>query len=93
MGLTYEQVKSIQNQFYQEYFRQPYNEVMSTVGIARLQGMQKKEKNIQLREGESLEDWCLSVHLRKEPPVHVTFPTEYEGVRVFYEIGGNITLA
>lgn len=83
-------IYKIKKEFVQEYFlNEPYNEYVNGCGISKLR---MNQRNLVLRAGESLEDFCLSVTLRKEPPEDLEFPSEYKGVRVFYKVVGEIRL-
>ena len=48
------------------------------------------DQPLELRDGETLDDLCLSVTLRKEAPQELKLPSEYRGVRVFYKVVGEI---
>lgn len=92
MALSMDELKLIKEDFEQKYFfSEPYNEYVNSCGISKLQVIREiGRKNISLRKGESLEDLCLSVTFRKDPPKDLEFPSEYRGVRVLYEVVGEI---
>ena len=92
MGLSIDQLKSIKDEFQQKYiFNEPYSEYVNGCGISNLKCMRDlRKRNVDLIAGESLEDLCLSVYLIKEPPKDLKLPSEYMGVRVFYEGIGEI---
>ncbi len=68
----------------------PYNKYIISYGIAALAGRLSKKE---LREGESLDDFCLSVGLSRTPPDEIAWPQEMDGVRVFYNIPRNTSKA
>ncbi len=92
MGLSDIQVKQIKEDFEKKYFfSDPYKVYVNGCGISNLEVMQHtRQEKIDLKHGESLEDLCLRVMLRKIPPKDLEFPTEYNGVRVFYQVVGKI---
>lgn len=92
MGLTMDEIKPVQKQFVQEYMMtSPYDQYVNGCGVSSLSTKQDHEGiEINLREGESLDDLCLSVFLKKSPPKDLELPAEYEGVKVFYEVVGEV---
>lgn len=68
----------------------PYNKYIVSYGIAELSVRLGKEE---LRAGECLEDFCLSVGLSQKPPNKIMWPQEMEGVRVFYTVARNTSKA
>ena len=46
--------------------------------------MALRNPNFSLKEGESLDDLCLIVEFEEEPPLDLSLPSEYQGVRVSY---------
>jgi hypothetical protein len=94
MGFTYKQLRGIQKGFMQRYFlAEPYDQYVNACGISTLGIIQETPgKKMDLGIGESLDDLCLDVMFRKEPPVDLEFPSSYEGVRVFYKTIGEIRL-
>jgi len=94
MGLSLDQVKPINEEFKQKYlFGKPYNAHVNSCSISNLRENQDNKKDsFDLRDGESLDDLCLFVTLRMEPPNDLDFPSEYKGVRVFYKVVGEIVL-
>ena len=92
MGLSIDQLKPIKKEFQQKYFfSDPYTQYVNGCGISNLRVRQEiKKDQLELRDGESLDDLCLSVMFKTEPPKDLEFPSEYRGVRVFYEVVGEI---
>ena len=92
MGLSIDQLKPIKEEFQQTYFfSEPFNQYVNGFGISSLRVKQDiKKYKLKLGDGESLDDLCLSVMFRTEPPKDLEFPSEYKGVRVFYEVVGEI---
>ena len=88
MGKPYEEVKQSKNEYVKEYDCQ----LISGVGISWLRTvlkMRNKDESA-LRAGETLDDRVLCVNLQKEPDQTQRFPDEYKGVRVFYQVIGEI---
>ena len=88
MVATKEEVQKLKEKFVKEHMMAyPYDEYITGVGISNLRVMYEK-REIELKENESLDDLCLSVYFKKQPPEHLEFPEEYSGVRVFYQVSG-----
>ena len=49
------------------------------------------KEDLKLKEGESLDDLCLKVNLKTKLPPPLTLPSDYNDVRVFYDVIGEIT--
>ena len=93
MGLKPDEIKKVKEDFKQDYFfKAPFNNYINGIGITTL-CIQKEilHKNLDLNTGESLDDLCLSIYLKEEPPKDLNLPSEYKGVRVFYTKMGLIT--
>lgn len=92
MGLSMTQLTQIKEEFQRKYFfSEPYSEYVNSCGISNLRVVQNiKKKSFDLRDEESLDDLCLSIMFKKEPPKDLDFPSEYKGLRVFYEVVGDI---
>ena len=88
MGFSFEDIKKIQEEFINKYFINP---PVNAVGISRLR-LQFSPQKIILRSEETLDDLCISVGFETQPPENMMFPSEYNGVRVFYQVNGPITL-
>ncbi len=92
MGLERKIVQQIKKEFYQEYVsKSPFNNYVNGSGLSTLK-VQKEvlKKQLNLKSGESLDDWCLTAYLREQPPENINLPSEYKGVRVFYTVIGKI---
>jgi len=63
---------------------EPWKQYVSMVAISKI-GI----KNPEASEDEK-DLLCISVGFRKVPPFDLDFPTEWEGVRVCYQIIGEI---
>ena len=88
MSITKEQLRPIKKEFQEIYMHtEPYKKYTNGCGISKIK---VKQNDLDLKEGESLDDLCLSVFLREEPPKSLDLPSEYKGVRVFYEVVGEI---
>ena len=92
MGLSMDRVKQVKKEFQQKYFfGEPYGQYVNGCGISNLGIRQDVKKDaLDLRAGESLDDLCLSVTFSTTPPKSLEFPSEYGGVRVFYDVIGEI---
>jgi len=97
MVLNYERVEKIAEQFSKEYTEilcgptcVP-NSGQVSIGISNIKTMKiLHQPDLELKDGESLEDLCLSVGLTKKPQSTAHLPQEYQGVRVFYKKIGKI---
>ena len=92
MGITNEQLTPVKAEFQEKYFfAEPYAQYVNGCGVSTLGLMQELSgKTIDLKNGESLDDLCLSVKLRKAAPTDLEFPSEFKGVRVFYKVYGPV---
>ncbi len=90
MVLSIDQLEPVIKEFEQKYFfSKPYCEYVNFCSVSNLRMMQDiKKKKVDLRADESLEDLCLFVEFRKDPPASLDFPPKYRGIRIFYEISG-----
>lgn len=90
MGLSMDEVRKIKKEYVQEYFfKEPYSNYINSCGISKL-AIKNRNNNIKLEDGEELSDLCIGVGFEKEPPKDLDFPDKYKGVRVFYEVIGEI---
>lgn len=89
MGKSFDEVKIIKSELSDILFKQSSGYV-NCVGISKIA---LYGKNLVLRSEESPDDWCISVGLRAQPKEDLCLPLEYKGVRVFYEVTGEIVLA
>lgn len=80
-----EEVKQIRTRLQEEYSKPPYDEYVQGYATSNLNVLQMFGKKFSLKSGESLEDLCISVFLKKEPPKDLALHSEFEGVRVFYD--------
>jgi hypothetical protein len=86
MAITIKKLISIKEEFQKTYlFSEPYKRYTNGCGVSKIK---IQHSDVKLNEGESLDDLCLSVYLKEEPPKSLDFPSEYKGVRVFYECVG-----
>ena len=91
MSVSIDEIKEIQNDYTREYLQAPYNKYISVVGISKVKpGMDSADGEIGLKEGESLDDLCLSVGFKTVPPKDMALPDVYKGARVFYKMMGEI---
>lgn len=88
MGKSYEEMEEIHSELTDILFKYPkVNSVnISTISLTAL----LNERNISLKAGESPNDWCIYVTLSAEPPKDLKLIDEYKGVRIFYEVHGEI---
>ena len=91
MGLSMEQIAPIKEELERDHlFNDPLITYVTTCGYSKIGFAQKSlSPEFHLNPGESLDDLCLSVILRSQPPADVAFPHEYKGVWIFYKIGGD----
>ncbi len=82
MGKSFGEVEAIKTELVDILFKSGY---VNSVGISKLCG-----KKVSLKAGESLDDYCISVGFREQPPKDFKLFGEYKGVRVFYEVIGEI---
>ena len=86
-----EQIKQIKQEFVNEYFlKEPYSQYMNMCAIRVPNKERMREDGNQENSEESIDGLCLRVGLRTEPPADIEFPSEYKGVRVLYEVIGEI---
>jgi len=91
MGLSMEQHNIVKQEFAQKYlFQEPFSNYVNLVGTSSLNAMQRRGEKFDLKAGETLDDLCIGVGFKEQPPENLEFPTDYKGVRVFYEIMGEI---
>ena len=92
--MTMEQINQTVKDFRQKYaLQEPYSQYINGVELNTLDTMQSKRKDtLDLKKNETLDDACIGVLLREEPPEGLGFPSEYKGLRVFYEVTGDITI-
>lgn len=87
MTITAEEAIEAQQKYIQKYRNgAPHNKYVWGVGVSILRV--RKDGNgdtFYLRQWESPDNHCLGIFLREEPPKGL-FPSEFEGVRVFYNI-------
>ena len=57
-------------------------------GLSNLDQMYRSGMCDRLNDGDSLSDPCLYVTLGVAPPEELKFPRKYNGLRVFYKVGG-----
>lgn len=92
MGFSYKEMETIQEQFIKEYWpeypAEPHASLINSVGISTLSTLKELERDVRLRPGESLEDFCLDVTLRAQPSLE--FPARYKEVQVFYAVIGEL---
>ena len=85
MRFSLQKVKRIKKQFEKKYFfTKPYLEYVNACGISKV-GIQDKTAPIDISG-----DYCISVRLRKPLPKNLSLPTEYQGVKVFVQVTGEI---
>lgn len=87
MSKSPEEVNEIRKRLKEEYSKPPYDEYVKNLATTRLSVLKMLGKYVALNSSESLDDLCISVFLKKEPPKDLTLHAEFEGVRVFYDKG------
>lgn len=91
MGLKRDKLITIKKEFEQKYLlKKPYSNYVNGCGISNLKIIQMFGEKFSLKKGETLEDLCLSVTFKEQPPNELELPKEYKDIRVFYEIIGEI---
>ncbi len=87
MRLSFEQVRRIGRYLVREEYATPehWHYLNNVLEISHLNALKKRGNEFELRPYESLEDFCIVIPLKKHPPENL-FKTEYETVRIFYEI-------
>lgn len=87
MGLQFEEVKRIKEEFQRLYvFIKPYSDYTGGCGISKVGICDKAADN------SVSEDLCIIVMLREPLPPNLSLPTEYRNVKVFTKIIGKITM-
>ncbi|MDO8495288.1 MAG: hypothetical protein Q7S32_02030 [bacterium] len=85
MGFLFEDVKRINGEFVKEYFfAHPYSNYVNSCGISMVSICDKEASP------DTKDDFCLLVGFREPLPGNIPFPTEYQGVRVFTKVIGEI---
>ncbi len=95
MSTPLKDVKKITDEYTQEYmFQTPYDKYINGVGISKLELLINTGSNIELFANDKKRDFCIDVTLVEEPPKEVRqkLPDRYKGVRVVYEIIGEIKI-
>lgn len=84
-GLSFEEVKRIKEEFQKEYwFKEPFSVHVNMCGISKV-GINDKNAPVDQKD-----DFCISVGLRNPLPLDISLPSEYQGVRVFVKVIGEI---
>lgn len=94
MPLTIEQAREHKRAYEKTYFlSQPYGDYTRGTGlvtlgehIEELKRRGFKDENLPKTDGLSLDDYCLVVTLRKEPPKNIHYPHTFESMKIFYQI-------
>ncbi len=92
MPLTLDQAREHKRAFESKYFlSRPYDEYTRGTGLLTLREHieeleRKGVKELPKIDGQSLDDYCLVVTLRSEPPKSVHYPYSFENLRIFYQI-------
>lgn len=84
-GLSFEEVKRIKEGFQKEYFfKEPFSSYINMCSISKV-GIKDKDALTDQKD-----NFCISVGLRNSLPANLSLPSEYQGVRVFVEVIGEI---
>lgn len=94
MPLTLDQAREHKRAYDKTYFYpQPYGDYTRGTGLVTLgehiEELKKKgfnDENLPKTDGISLEDYCLVVTLRNEPPKNVHYPHCFGSLKIFYQI-------
>lgn len=69
------------------YFKDVHLDYMAGARITHFGELQKNGYcPIELQEGETGEDLCFQVTVKRKPPATFALPKTYKGFRIFYEI-------
>jgi len=82
---TYEEAKKILDKFRDEYFDTAAIPGMNGFGLSKVRIRDPKAK-------QGLDDLCLLITLEKPLPQDHKVPESYEGMKVYTEVVGEITL-
>lgn len=87
MRLSFEQVRRIGRYLLREEYSTPehWPYLNNVLEISNLKAIKKRDNKFELKPYESLEDYCIVIPLKKHPP-ETLFKTEYETIRIFYEV-------
>lgn len=87
MRLSFEHVRNIGRYLVRDEYATPeyWPYLNNVLEISCLKAMKKRGHAIELRPYESLEDYCILIPLKKQPPEKL-FTQEYETIRIFYEV-------
>ncbi len=92
MPLTIEQAREHKRAFDRTYFlSQLYGNYTRGTGLVTLREHiaeleRKGIKDLPKTDGISLDDYCLVVTLREEPPKNVSYPDSYGSLMIFYYV-------
>ena len=90
MNQTLEEVGRIRTSFYTEFAEKPpYSEYIATVEVSSGL-MDAAQWNFFSTRKNTLENLCLRVILREEPPQDLGLPSDYQGLKVSYSILGDV---
>jgi len=76
----------------QQLYSPPYAEYVTGLGISNLRDRQERGEIFDLAPGELIDDACIVVLLKRELPESLPPPSEPEGVRLFYDVVGEMEL-
>ena len=85
MATDSKQVSVVKEQYVREYML-PNLEYINRVSITTRHMMKESDNSDLIGKRESLDDFCLLVGFRQEPPKELNLPSKYyKGVRVIYD--------
>lgn len=106
--VTPEETQLLAKRFVDEYGRPPHDEYISVVGCGPIKNVSRPDDWITLarnlghkvterlptRPGkdDNLEDWCLIIGIKSQPPQEIDLPSDYHGAKVFYYKCGEVKL-
>jgi len=92
MPLTLDQAREHKRAYEKTYFlSQPYGDYTRGTGLLTLREHieeleRKGAKDLPKIDQQSLDDYCLVVTLRNEPPKNIHYPHSFGSLRIFYQI-------
>ena len=94
MGLKYDEVRKVQKEFTREYlFSGQYSQYLTIVFVSKLEKiLQSPAPKLNLKPNDNPNDIVILAGLKEPLPKDgsVKLPDTYKGVRVIYELSGEI---
>ncbi len=91
MNYPYDGVAKIKREFLRKYTTPPYDRYVNGCGISSLRIMRKQFNYVfDIKDDKEMNALCLLVTLKEQAPPNLPVPSQYKGLKVFYETVGAI---